>query len=86
MDGEKTNANPQEKNVDDTEDEPLEITGLFYRAIVTEQELQGGIAASKAAKEKQDKMRAQVEVLVKIILDQQVIITHLMGRMASGPT
>ncbi|GBM71862.1 hypothetical protein AVEN_229360-1 [Araneus ventricosus] len=77
-------SNLQDTGGDDISvDDTFEDSGILQRALDTEIELHGSIAFSGATKNKQDEMLAHVKNLVKLIMEQQVMITHMMGRMSS---
>ncbi|GBO20815.1 hypothetical protein AVEN_154277-1 [Araneus ventricosus] len=69
---------------DAPDDDTFEVSGILQKALNIENELQGCIAFSGATKNKQDEMRSHVKSLIKLVMEQQVMITHLMGRMSSS--
>lgn len=65
------------------EGETPEIQGLLEKAMELETEIQTAIANSKATTPKQAEIREPLKELMKILVQQQVMIGHLMGRLSS---
>ncbi|GBO02445.1 hypothetical protein AVEN_174879-1 [Araneus ventricosus] len=70
---------------DPFEGESPEIKGLLEKAMELENEIQAAIATSKATITKQTEIRQPLMEIMKIIVQQQVMIGHLMGRLSSEP-
>ncbi|GBM76323.1 hypothetical protein AVEN_3635-1 [Araneus ventricosus] len=68
---------------DPFEGESPEIKGLLEKAMELENEIQAAIASSKATSAKQTEIRQHLMEIMKIIVQQQVMIGHLMGRLST---
>ncbi|GBO30576.1 hypothetical protein AVEN_113931-1, partial [Araneus ventricosus] len=62
-----------------------EIKGLLEKAMELENEIQAAIATSKATITKQTEIRQPLMEIMKIIVQRQVMIGQLMGRLSSEP-
>ncbi|GBN28236.1 Putative protein in type-1 retrotransposable element R1DM [Araneus ventricosus] len=68
---------------DPFEGESPEIKGLLEKAMELETEIQSAIATSKASSTKQTEIRQPLMEIMKIVVQQQVMIGHLMGRLST---
>ncbi|GBN47630.1 hypothetical protein AVEN_110404-1 [Araneus ventricosus] len=69
---------------DPFEGETPEIQGLLEKAMELEMEIQSAISSSKATGTKQAEIRVPLKEIMKIVMQQQVMIgRHLMGRLST---
>lgn len=68
---------------DPFEGETPEIQGLLEKAMELEMEIQSAISSSKATGTKQAEIRVPLKEIMKIVVQQQVMIGHLMGRLST---
>ncbi|GBO00380.1 hypothetical protein AVEN_52678-1 [Araneus ventricosus] len=75
--------NANTSSSDPFEGEQPEIQGLLEKVMELETEIQTAITSSKATTPKQAEIREPLKEIMKILVQQQVMIGHLMGRLSS---
>ncbi|GBO19533.1 hypothetical protein AVEN_226816-1 [Araneus ventricosus] len=78
-----TGPNANTSSSDPFEGEQPKIQGLLEKVMELETEIQTGIASSKATTPKKAEIREPLKEIMKILVQQQVMIGHLMGRLSS---
>ncbi|GBM71856.1 hypothetical protein AVEN_229354-1 [Araneus ventricosus] len=75
-------SNVNDRN-DPFESETPEVQGLLEKAMGLEMEIQSAIASLKATGSKQAEIREPLKEIMKKLVQQQVMIGHLMGRISN---
>ncbi|GBM53298.1 hypothetical protein AVEN_259291-1 [Araneus ventricosus] len=70
------------RTLSDLESEEM-LDGLMQKALTAERDIEASLSMSKLSKEKQEEIRSSLRDLFKVCWEQQVLISHLMGRVSA---